>query len=119
MKKTEFDYDFPNMDDIFEEKIDFSQIFHFSLVQRVLEGFIKKQNAMNKKLNDLEIKFDTWSLRHDIEGGTENSNKTDNKFENKIENVLGGKIENEVNNKIENESDINNEEIKFYYFISL
>ena len=112
MKKTEFDYDFPNMDDIFEEKIDFSQIFHFSLVQRVLEGFIKKQNAMNKKLNDLEIKFDTWSLRHDIEGGTENSNKTDNKIENKIENVLNNKIENEVNNKIENESDINNEEIK-------
>ena len=102
MKKTEFDYDLPNMNDIFEEKIDFSKIFHFDLVQRVLEGFIKKQNAMNKKIKDLEIKFDSWQLTHDIGGDTENSNKTENNEENKKDKREKTK---------ENESDIDNEDI--------
>lgn len=65
MKKTEYDYDFTNIDDIFEEKIDFSKIFHFELVQRILEQFIRKQNIMNKKINDLEIKFETWQITRD------------------------------------------------------
>jgi len=95
MKKTEYDYDFTNIDDIFEEKIDFSKIFHFELVQRILEQFIRKQNIMNKKINDLEIKFETWQITRDLVGDTENSNKMENKEE----------------NKKESESDIDNEDI--------
>ena len=74
MEKVEFDFDLPNISDILEEKVQINTIFHFSLVQKVFEEFIKRQNLMNQKLNSLEIKFDSWSLSHGIGGDTENTN---------------------------------------------
>lgn len=67
MEKIEFNFDLPNISDILEEKVEFSSLFHFNIVQRVIEEFIKKQNLMSQKLNNLEVKFDSWSLTHDLD----------------------------------------------------
>ena len=98
MANTGFDYDFTNINDILDEKVQLKDIFHFSLIQKVLEESIKRQNSMNKKINSLETKFDTWSLTHDLGGGdiVENNN-----FEEKKE------INQDDVNKIEPEQKIN------------
>ena len=95
MQNTEFNYDLPNIVDILDEKVQISDIFHFGLVQKIFEEFIKRQNAMNQKLNALEIKFDSWSLTHSLGVDTEKSNKAD--------------IENEINKEDNNEKKLENE----------
>ena len=98
MANINFNYDLPNINDILEEKVQLKDIFHFSLVQKVLEESIKRQNSMNKKLNALEMKFDSWSLTHELGGGDNDINNT---IEEKKE------INNEEVNKIESEQNIN------------
>lgn len=81
MENVEINYDLINISDIFDEKVQINSLFHFSLIQKIIEEFIKRQNLMNQKLNALEIKFDSWSLTHDVGGDTENNNKTETKNE--------------------------------------
>ena len=71
MSNIESNLEMPNINDIFEEKVQINSIFHFSFFQNFLEEFIKRQNIMYNKLNSLELKFNSWSL--DID--TESSNK--------------------------------------------
>ena len=98
MANINFNYDLPNINGILEEKVQLKDIFHFSLVQKVLEESIKRQNSINKKLNSLEMKFDSWSLTHDLGGG---DNDVSNTIEEKKE------INNEDVNKIESEQKLN------------
>ena len=103
MQNTEFDLDMPNINDILEEKIQINSIFNFNLFQNVLEEFIKRQNIMNKKLNSLEFKFNSWSLINDSGGNTEISNKVESNKNDINQNEPDNKIKDEI---IENE-DIN------------
>ena len=73
MSNIESNLEMPNINDIFEEKVQINSIFHFSFFQNFLEEFIKRQNIMYNKLNSLELKFNSQSL--DIGGDTESSNK--------------------------------------------
>ena len=106
MTNEEFNYDLPNISDILEEKVEFSKIFHFSLIQNIFEEFIKRQNIMSQKINSLEVKFDSWSLTHEIGGDTEISNKIDTKSEinkgdvNKRESEKNLEVDNNLNNGI-------------------
>ena len=107
MQNIEFDLDTPNINDILEEKVQINSIFNFSLFQNVLEEFIKRQNIMNRKLNSLEFKFNSWSLINDEGGNTEISNKVESNKNDINQNEPEKKIKDEIN---ENE-DIN-EKIK-------
>ena len=106
MQNEEFNYEIPNISDILEEKVEFSKIFHFSLLQNIFEEFIKRQNIMSQKINSLEVKFDSWSLTHGIGGDTETSNKVEAKPEinegdiNKEESEKNLDIDNNLNNGI-------------------
>ena len=75
MENIEFNHDLPNINDILEEKVEFGKIFHFNIIQNVFEEFIKRQNIMTRKINALEVKFNSWSITHEIEGDTEDSKK--------------------------------------------
>ena len=62
MSNIESNLEMPNINDIFEEKVQINSIFHFSFFQNFLEEFIKRQNIMYNKLNSLELKFNSQSL---------------------------------------------------------
>ena len=59
MSKINFEEYFQNLniDDIFERKIEVGSLIHFSLLQKIIEEFIKRQKLMNDKINYLEEKF--------------------------------------------------------------
>ena len=103
MQNIEFDLDTPNINDILEEKVQINSIFNFSLFQNVLEEFIKRQNIMNKKLNSLEFKFNSWSLINDEGGNTEISNKVE---PNKID-INQNEPEKNIKDEINENEDIN------------
>ena len=48
-----------NIEDIFERKIEIGAVIQFSLLQRIIEEFIKKQKIMNDKINALENKIES------------------------------------------------------------
>ena len=106
-ENIEFNFDLPNISDILDEKVQINTIFHFGLVQNVLEEFIKRQNSMYQKINSLEVKFDSWSLTHDINVDTDNINK----IEIKRYNINREETENEKDENNEN-NNINNVEIE-------
>ena len=109
-ENIEFNFDLPNINDILDEKVQINTIFHFGLVQNVLEEFIKRQNSMYQKINSLEVKFDSWSLTHDINVDTDNINKIEIKRDSiNREETENEKDENNENKEINN---INNEEIE-------
>ena len=108
MEKIEFNFDLPNISDILEEKVDFNSLFHFNVFQKLIEEFIKRQNLMNQKINSLEVKFESWSLTHDIIN-TDESNKVEVKTKIQKEN-LNQQDESNKNNDFfitENNSEIN------------
>ena len=109
-ENIEFNFDLPNISDILDEKVQINTIFHFGLVQNVLEEFIKRQNSMYQKINSLEVKFDSWSLTHDINVDTDNINKIEIKRDSiNREETENEKDENNENKEINN---INNVEIE-------
>ena len=105
-ENIEFNFDLPNISDILDEKVQINTIFHFGLVQNVLEEFIKRQNSMYQKINSLEVKFDSWSLTHDIDVDTDNINKIE---------IKRDSINRE---ETENEKDENNENKQQNYLIN-
>ena len=46
-----------NINDIFERKIEIGSVIQFNLLQRLIEEFIKRQQSLNDKFNNLEKKF--------------------------------------------------------------
>ena len=103
MNNLEFDLDMPNINDILEEKVEINSIFNFSLFQNVLEEFIKRQNIMNKKLNSLEFKFNSWTQINDEGGNTEISNK----IEPNKEDINQNESKKNINDDINDDEDIN------------
>ena len=102
MNNLEFDLDMPNINDILEEKVEINSIFNFSLFQNVLEEFIKRQNIMNKKLNSLEFKFNSWTQINDEGGNTEISNK----IEPNKEDINQNESKKNINDDINDDEDI-------------
>ena len=52
-----------NINDIFEQKIEVGAVIQFNLLQRIIEEFIKRQKSLNDKVNNIEIKLNTISVR--------------------------------------------------------
>ena len=55
-----------NIDDIFERKIEIGAVIQFSLLQKLIEEFIKRQKLMNDKINLLENKIESISFTQRI-----------------------------------------------------
>ena len=55
-----------NIDDIFERKIEIGAVIQFSLLQKLIEEFIKRQKLMNDKINLLENKIESISFTQGI-----------------------------------------------------
>ena len=63
-----------NIDDIFDRKIKIGAVIQFSLLQNIIEEFIKRQKSMNDKINILESKFESISNIRGITNIYNNSN---------------------------------------------
>ena len=55
-----------NIDDIFERKIEIGAVIQFSLLQKLIEEFIKRQKLMSDKINLLENKIESISFSQGI-----------------------------------------------------
>ena len=127
-----------NINDIFDRKIEVGPIMQFDLLQRLIEEFIKRQKAINDKVNNLEYKissmavaddnvlkyFDDSNINFDLEkdfsinkdkdNNTSNNNIINNDNENKEEN---NKEKNKAKSK--NKKDYKNNYIKGYSNINI
>ncbi len=112
-----------NIDSIFERKIELGAVIQFSLLQRVLEEFIKRQKSMNDKISLLESKIKIISKHKSGEDKELELLliKTEDEFKNKIEEYENKNKEIKIHNKeenketkniIENENKIDEEEKK-------
>ena len=52
-----------NINAIFDQKIEIGAVIQFNLLQRIIEEFIKRQKYLNDKINNLEIKINSGSVR--------------------------------------------------------
>ena len=93
-----------NIEDIFNRKIEIGAVIQFSLLQNIIEEFIKRQKTMTDKINILETKFESINNNQGITNYI--INKDNN---NKINEELNKLLINDSNNEISNE---NNENIK-------
>lgn len=103
-----------NINDIFDRKIEVGPILQFNLLQRLIEEFIKRQKAINDKVNNLETKIIAISTMP-VGMTDENILKylDDSNINFEIEKDLSlnkDKKENEQNNQ-SNDNIINNNEI--------
>ena len=128
-----------NINDIFDRKIEVGPIMQFDLLQRLIEEFIKRQKAINDKVNNLEYKissmavaddnvlkyFDDSNINFDLEkdfsinkdkdNNTSNNNIINNENENKEENNK----EKIIKAKSKNKKDYKNNYIKGYSNINI
>ena len=93
-----------NIDSIFERKIELGAVIQFSLLQRVLEEFIKRQKSMNDKISLLESKIKIISKHKSGEDKELELLliKTEDEFKNKIEEYENKNKEIKIHNKEEN-----------------
>ena len=55
-----------NINDIFERKIEIGSVIQFNLLQRLIEEFIKRQQSLNDKFNNLEKKYNILAINSKI-----------------------------------------------------
>ena len=100
-----------NINDIFERKIEVGAVIQFNLLQRLIEEFIKRQKAINDKVNNLEIKINSIQV-NPIEPsiGDENLLKY---FE---DSNINFELENDFNFNKESKEDANNKSSNYLQF---
>ena len=112
MSKIDFEEYLPNLniDDIFERKIEVGSLIQFSLLQKIIEEFIKRQKLMNDKINYLEEKFDTFTFNTNNDKILKDNNFNKNTEENENKNITeedGNKFDKNIEKVDNNQGDIN------------
>lgn len=113
-----------NINDIFERKIEVGAVIQFSLLQSLIEEFIKRQKAMNDKINHLEYKIAMQSQKETViyreiknrEGEGDDQKKTETEKESSMIDDRGNEKKEEINFEVEEvkrfEEEGRNKEIK-------
>ena len=94
-----------NIEDIFNRKIEIGAVIQFSLLQNIIEEFIRRQKTMTDKINILETKFESINNNQGITNYIINKDNNNNNINEELNKLLI----NDSNNEISNE---NNENIK-------
>ena len=104
IKKEAYLLDENNINDIFERKIEVGAVIQFSLLQRLIEEFIKRQKLINDKVNNFEERINSMQYNPVDQRMTDE----DNEIKYSEEADINYKKENDLNKENEN-NDISEE----------